>query len=174
MTDKELIQDIFRKTNIKITEDDPLVEAVISFQAVLKKNKADFVVWGNIFTSHFEDDLTLLTLKNNTKLEILEHEIKEVVQQATHEIQKKTEMVLTGFDDKAKDLNMLLTKLQINQEKENSENFDRNFAKIDERYNQMLALQKQNHAFSKREILFGMIGLVVGVVSCLLVFLVVR
>lgn len=168
MTDKELIQDIFRKTNIKITEDDPLVEAVISFQAVLQQNKDDFVEWANIFTSHFEDDLTLLTLKNNTKLEILEHEIKEVVQQATHEIQKKTEMVLTGFDDKAKDLNMLLTKLQINQEKENSEN------KIDERYNQMLALQKQNHAFSKREILFGMIGLVVGVVSCLLVFLVVR
>lgn len=174
MTDKELIQDIFRKTNIKITEDDPLVEAVISFQAVLQQNKDDFVEWANIFTSHFEDDLTLLTLKNNTKLEILEHEIKEVVQQATHEIQKKTEMVLTGFDDKAKDLNMLLTKLQINQEKENGENFDRHFVKIDERYNQMLALQKQNHAFSKREMLFGMIGLVVGVVSCLLVFLVVR
>lgn len=174
MTDKELIQDIFRKTNIKITEDDPLVEAVISFQAVLQQNKDDFVEWANIFTSRFEDDLTLLTLKNNTKLEILEHEIKEVVQQATHEIQKKTEMVLTGFDDKAKDLNMLLTKVQVNHGRDTSDNFTKHFAKIDERYNQMLALQKQNHAFSKREVLFGVAGLVVGVVFCLLVFLVLR
>lgn len=174
MTDKELIQDIFRKTNIKITEDDPLVEAVISFQAVLQQNKDDFVEWANIFTSHFEDDLTLLTLKNNTKLEILEHEIKEVIEAVSSKLETISETTLTGFDDKAKDLNMLLTKLQINQEKENSENFDRHFIKIDERYNQILALQKQNHAFSKREILFGMIGLVVGVVSCLLVFLVLR
>lgn len=174
MTDKELIQDIFRKTNIKITEDDPLVEAVISFQAVLQQNKDDFVEWANIFTSHFEDDLTLLTLKNNTKLEILEHEIKEVIEAVSSKLETISETTLTGFDDKAKDLNMLLTKLQINQEKENSENFDRHFIKIDERYNQILALQKQNHAFSKREMLFGMIGLVVGVVSCLLVFLVLR
>lgn len=174
MTDKELIQDIFRKTNIKITEYDPLVEAVISFQAVLQQNKDDFVEWANIFTSHFEDDLTLLTLKNNTKLEILEHEIKEVIEAVSSKLETISETTLTGFDDKAKDLNMLLTKLQINQEKENSENFDRHFIKIDERYNQILALQKQNHAFSKREMLFGMIGLVVGVVSCLLVFLVLR
>ncbi|WP_338755969.1 hypothetical protein [Moraxella lincolnii] len=180
--EKELIvQEIFKSTNAKITEDDPLVEAILGFKHIIKEasqdlinNREDLKEWAGIFTSRFEDDIAEIALKNNVKLEILEHEIREVVEAVSSKLETISETTLTGFDDKAKDLNMLLTKLQINQEKENSENFDRHFAKIDERYNQILALQKQNHAFSKREMLFGMIGLVVGVVSCLLVFLVVR
>ena len=172
---------LFELTGQKAMPNDPVVDIIKGFQQVmeearqdLESNREDLKEWGAIFTSRFEDDIAEIALKNNVKLEILEHEIREVVEAVSSKLETISETTLTGFDDKAKDLNMLLTKLQINQEKENSENFDRHFVKIDERYNQMLALQKQNHAFSKREMLFGMIGLVVGVVSCLLVFLVVR
>lgn len=173
--EKELIvQELFKRTNIKITEDDPLVEAVVSFRHIIKEAQQDLKEWGAIFVSQYEDDLNTLTLKNNVKLEILEHEIKETVEVVSGKLEAISETALAGFDEKTKDLNMLLTKLQINQERENSENFAKHFAKIDKKYQQMLETQAQNNAFSQREILFGIGGLVVGIVACLLVFLVVR
>lgn len=180
--EKELIvQEIFKSTNTKITEDDPLVEAILGFKYIIKEasqdlinNREDLKEWAGIFTSRFEDDIAEIALRNNTKLEILEHEIKEVVETVSKRLETISDTALTGFDEKAKDLNMLLTKLQINQERENSENFAKHFAKIDEKYQQMLEMQAQNHAFSQREILFGIGGLVAGVIICLLAFFIVR
>ena len=180
--EKELIvQEIFKSTNAKITEDDPLVEAILGFKHIIKEasqdlinNREDLKEWAGIFTSRFEDDIAEIALKNNVKLEILEHEIREVVEAVSSKLETISNTALTGFDEKTKDLNMLLTKVQVNHERDTSDNFAKHFAKIDEQYNQMLALQKQNHAFSKREVLFGAAGLVVGVVICLLAFFIVR
>ncbi|UZA34035.1 hypothetical protein LP087_13770 (plasmid) [Moraxella bovis] len=180
--EKELIvQEIFKSTNAKITEDDPLVEAILGFKYIIKEasqdlinNREDLKEWAGIFTSRFEDDIAEIALRNNTKLEILEHEIKEVVEAVSKKLETISETALTGFDEKAKDLNMLLTKLQVNHERDNSENFAKHFAKIDEKYQQMLEIQAQNHAFSQREILFGVGGLVAGVIICLLAFFIVR
>lgn len=173
--EKELIvQEIFKNTNAKITEDDPLVEVILSFKHIIKEASQDLKEWGAIFTSRFEDDIAEIALRNNTKLEILEHEIKEVVETVSKRLETISDTALTGFDEKAKDLNMLLTKLQVNFERETSDNFAKHFAKIDEKYNQMLEVQAQNHAFSQREILFGIGGLVVGIIACLLVLLVLR
>lgn len=176
-----IVQEIFKHTNAKITEDDPLVEAIIGFQKImeeakqdLESTKEDFKEWAGIFTSCFEDDLTDLTLKNNVKLEILEHELRDVNKEVCEELKTIVNFTLISFDEKAKDLNMLLTKLQVNHEREISDNFAKHFAKIDEKYQQMLAIQAQNHAFSQREILFGIGGLAVGIIACLLVFLVLR
>lgn len=172
---------LFELTGQKAMPNDPVVDIIRGFKQIMEEaqqdlinNREDLKEWGAIFTSRFEDDIAEIALRNNTKLEILEHEIKEIVEVVSKRLESISDTALIGFDEKAKDLNMLLTKLQINQERDNSENFDKHFAKIDEKYNQMLEVQAQNHAFSQREILFGIGGLIIGVVACLLVFLVVR
>lgn len=180
--EKELIvQEIFKNTNAKITEDDPLVEAILGFKHIIKEasqdlinNREDLKEWGAIFTSRFEDDIAEIALKNNVRLEILEHEIKEVVETVSKKLETISETTLTGFDEKAKDLNMLLTKLQVNHERDTSDNFAKHFAQLDDKYKQILAIQAKNKAFSQREILFGVGGLVVGVIVCLLVFFIVK
>lgn len=172
---------LFELTGQKAMPNDPVVEIIKGFKQVMEEvqqdlinNREDLKEWGAIFTSRFEDDIAEIALKNNTKLEILEHEIKEVVETVSKRLETISDTALIGFDEKAKDLNMLLTKLQVNFERETSDNFAKHFAKIDEKYNQMLEVQAQNHAFSQREILFGIGGLVAGVVICLLAFFIVR
>lgn len=172
---------LFELTGQKAMPNDPVVDIIKGFQQVmeearqdLESNREDLKEWGAIFTSRFEDDIAEIALKNNVKLEILEHEIREVVEAVSSKLETISNTALTGFDEKTKDLNMLLTKVQVNHERDTSDNFAKHFARIDEQYNQMLALQKQNHAFSKREVLFGAAGLVVGVVICLLAFFIVR
>lgn len=176
---------LFELTGQKAMPNDPVVEIIRGFKQVMEEAKQDLEStkqdltedlkeWGAIFVSQYEDSLNTLTLKNNVKLEILEHEIKEVVEAVSSKLETISETALAGFDDKTKDLNMLLTKVQANHERDNSDNFAKHLAKIDERYNQMLAIQKENNTFSKREVLFGVAGLVVGVVACLLVLLVLR
>lgn len=175
MNEKEqIIQDIFKNTNLKITEDDPLVEAVIGFHQVLENSKEEFKEWAAIFTSRFEDDLTDLTLKNNTKLQILEHELTDVSKEICEELRKIVNFSLTSFDEKTKDLNMVLAKIQANYDKDSDDRFAKYFAQINEKHAQMLATQAKNNAFSQRELLFGIGGLVIGVVVCLLAFFVVR
>lgn len=176
MSDKEsLVQEIFRKTSTKITEDDPIIDVIIGFRQVmeearqdLENNREDLKEWGAIFTSQFEDDIAELALKNNIRLEILEHEIKEVVEQICKELKVASDATLAGFDSKTKDLNMLLTKIQINHERDTNDNLTKHLAKIDERYNQMLAIQQKNNTVSRKEALFAIGGLVAGVVICLL------
>lgn len=172
---------LFELTGQKAMPNDPVVEIIRGFKQIMEEaqqdlinNREDLKEWGAIFTSRFEDDIAEIALRNNTKLEILEHEIREVVEAVSKRLESISDTALTGFDEKAKDLNMLLTKLQINQERENSENFAKHFTKIDEKYNQILEVQAQNNAFSQREILFGIGGLVVGVIICLLAFFIVR
>lgn len=168
---KELIiQEIFKKTNTKITEDDPLVEVIIGFQQVLEDTKEDFREWAGIFNAQFQDEMTDIALKSNTQLAILDHDVSEIRQN----IAEVTNTILASFDEKAKDLNMILTKLQVNHEQDTSDNFAKHLAKIDDKYQQMMAIQAKDKAFSQREALFGVGGLVVGIIACLLVFLVVR
>ncbi|AWY21809.1 hypothetical protein [Moraxella bovis] len=169
--EKELIiQEIFKKTNTKITEDDPLVEVIIGFQQVLEDTKEDFREWAGIFNAQFQDEMTDIALKSNTQLAILDHDVSEIRQN----IAEVTNTILASFDEKAKDLNMILTKLQVNHEQDTSDNFAKHLAKIDDKYQQMMAIQAKDKAFSQREVLFGVGGLVAGVIACLLVFLVVR
>ncbi|OPH37669.1 hypothetical protein [Moraxella equi] len=169
--EKELIiQEIFKKTNTKITEDDPLVEVIIGFQQVLEDTKEDFREWAGIFNAQFQDEMTDIALKNNTQLAILDHDVSEIRQN----IAEVTNTILASFDEKAKDLNMILTKLQVNHEQDTSDNFAKHLAKIDDKYQQMMAIQAKDKAFSQREVLFGVGGLVAGVVICLLAFFIVR
>lgn len=184
--EKELIvQEVFRQTSNKITEDDPLVEAIIGFRKIMEEAKQDLEYtkqdmtedlkeWGAIFVSQYEDNINDLTLKNNVKLEILEHEIRETIEAVATRLDTVSEKTLASFDEKAKDLNMLLTKLQVNHERDTSDNFAKHFASLDDKYQQILAIQAKNKAFSQREVLFGVSGLVVGVAICLLAFLVLR
>lgn len=172
---------LFELTGQKAMPNDPVVEIIRGFKQIMEEaqqdlinNREDLKEWGAIFTSRFEDDIAEIALRNNTKLEILEHEIKEVVEAVSRRLETISDNALTGFDEKAKDLNMLLTKLQVNHERDTSDNFAKHFAKIDEKYKQILAIQAKNKAFSQREILCGVGGLVVGIIACLLVFLVVR
>lgn len=172
---------LFELTGQKAMPNDPVVEIIKGFKQVMEEvqqdlinNREDLKEWGAIFTSRFEDDIAEIALRNNTKLEILEHEIKEVVETVSKRLEAISDTALISFDEKAKDLNMLLTKLQVNHERDTSDNFAKYFAKIDEKYNQMLEAQKDNHSFSKREVLFAVGGLVVGVVVCLLVLFIVR
>lgn len=172
---------LFELTGQKAMPNDPVVEIIKGFKQVLEEaqqdlinNREDLKEWGAIFTSRFEDDIAEIALKNNVRLEILEHEIKEVVETVSKRLEAISDTTLTGFDEKAKDLNMLLTKLQVNFERETSDNFAKHFAKIDEKYQQMMAIQAKDKAFSQREVLFGVGGLVAGVVICLLAFFIVR
>lgn len=169
---EQIVQEYFKKTNIKLTEDDPLVEAIIAFRNVISETKEDFVVWATVFASQFQDQLEYTALRNNTKIEILEHELKDTSKEVCEELKTIVNFTLTKFDEKTKDLNMVLTKLQADYDRDSNERFDKYFSKIDERYHQMLALQKKNNACSQRELLFGFVGLVVGVMACLLVFFV--
>lgn len=172
---------LFELTGQKAMPNDPVVDIIKGFKQVMEEaqqdlinNREDLKEWGAIFTSRFEDDIAEIALKNNVRLEVLEHEIKEIVEVVSKKLETISETTLTGFDEKAKDLNMLLTKLQVNFERDTSDNFAKHFAKIDKKYNQILEVQAQNHAFSQREILFGIGGLVAGVVICLLAFFIVR
>lgn len=172
---------LFELTGQKAMPNDPVVEIIKGFKQVLEEaqqdlinNREDLKEWGAIFTSRFEDDIAEIALKNNVRLEILEHEIKEVVETVSKRLEAISDTALTGFDEKAKDLNMLLTKLQVNFEQDTSDNFAKHFAKIDEKYQQMMAIQAKDKAFSQREVLFGVGGLVAGVVICLLAFFIVR
>lgn len=172
---------LFELTGQKAMSNDPVVEIIRGFKQVMEEaqqdlisNREDLKEWGAIFTSRFEDDIAQIALKNNVRLEILEHEIKEVVEEVATKLQAIGDTTLLSFDEKAKDLNMLLTKLQVNHERNISDNFAKQFAKIDERYNQMLEMQKDNHSFSKREVLFAGAGFMAGLVVCLLVLFVVR
>lgn len=172
---------LFELTGQKAMPNDPVVDIIKGFQQVmeearqdLESNREDLKEWGAIFTKQFEDSIAEIALKNNVRLEILEHELKDVVTAMSEELKTVSDTTLTGFDSKAKDLNMLLTKIQINHERDTSDNFAKHLAKIDERYNQMLEMQKENNSFSRREVLFAIGGLAVGVVVCLLAFFIVR
>lgn len=172
---------LFELTGQKAMPNDPVVEIIKGFKQVMEEaqqdlinNQEDLKEWGAIFTKQFEDSIAEIALKNNVRLEILEHELTGVVTAISEELKTVSDTTLTSFDSKAKDLNMLLTKIQINHERDTSDNFARHLTKIDERYNQMLKMQKENNSFSKREVLFAVGGLVAGVAVCLLVFFIVR
>ncbi|RKW37109.1 MAG: hypothetical protein D8B60_12925, partial [Moraxella sp.] len=165
---------LFELTGQKAMPNDPVVEIIKGFKQVMEEaqqdlinNQEDLKEWGAIFTKQFEDSIAEIALKNNVRLEILEDELTGVVTAISEELKTVSDTTLTSFDSKAKDLNMLLTKIQINHERDTSDNFAKHLTKIDERYNQMLKMQKENNSFSKREVLFAVGGLVAGVAVCL-------
>lgn len=169
---------LFELTGQKVMPNDPVVDIIKGFQQIIEKtkqdlenNKEDLKEWGAIFTSRFEDDITEIALKNNVRLEILEHEIKDTVEAISKKLETISERTLADFDEKTKDLNMVLTKIQADHDRNTNDKLVQHLANIDERYSQMLAIQKKNNAFSQREMLCVIVGLVIGVAVCLLVLL---
>lgn len=109
---------LFELTGQKVMPNDPVVDIIKGFQQIIEKtkqdlenNKEDLKEWGAIFTSRFEDDIAEIALKNNVRLEILEHEIKDTVEAVSKKLETISERTLADFDEKTKDLNMILTKI---------------------------------------------------------------
>lgn len=177
--EKELIvQEIFKNTNAKITEDDPLVEAVLGFRYIIKEASQDF-----------EEKITELNHQQLINIQSeLAHAIASIQMQldgsneyyvgnsTNHEknLNEAFEKLLAELDTKNKDLNFILTKIQAEYDKSSDERFERHLTKIDELHAKELQRQRKQDTAKQREIIFAGAGFIVGIVVCLLVLFVVR
>lgn len=177
--EKELIvQEIFKNTNIKITEDDPIVETVLGFKDILKNNIQDF-----------EEKITELNSQQLIRIQSeLEHAITSIQMQldgsneyyvgnSTNHEQNLTEAFkgfLNELDTKNKDLNFILTKIQAEYDKASDERFERHIASIEALHAKELQRQNRKDTAKQREIIFAGAGFIAGIIICLLIFFIVR
>lgn len=169
-TAQELINDFFEKTNLKITADDPAIIFILGFRKILEKNIRDYenslLAFNHSFTekTQYQLDYANEYFVNNSH--ILHEELKNQFDQFLLEI-----------DNKNKDLNFILSKIQAEYDKSVDDKFTNYFKKISEENKNLihqiqllnadsLKIQKKIDTSKQRDVLMIAIGCIIGIIIC--------
>lgn len=180
---------LFELTGQKAMPNDPVVEIIKGFRDTLKDNIQDF-----------EEKITELNSQQLIRVQNeLGHAISSIQMQLDgsneyfvgnsslllENLEEKFNQLLSSLDDKNKDLNFVLAKIQGDYDKLTDERFEAHFKKIaDEQaktikqlqtlHDENLKRQSKIDTSKQRDVLMGGCGFVVGVIVCLLVFFIVK
>lgn len=169
----KLVNEFFEKTGIKLTQDDPAINFYIALHQMMERQIANFK---NTIT----DFSNQLVIKTQSQLDNANEYFVGNIGVLEESLDEKINQLLTQLDDKNKDLNFVLAKIQGDYDKQIDKRFETYFKKISEEQNhtikkiqsandEMLKRQVKNATSKQRDIMIGVGGFIVGLLVCLLV-----
>ena len=172
------INQIFSDTRIKLAENDPVVILYVAIRQMMKDEMDEFQKSMTIFSHNLVD-------KTQNQLDNANEYFVGNIDVLCENMDERTSQLLAQLDDKHKELNFILTKIQGEYDKQLDERFEKHFKAIAGeqaqtiRKFQLMAdenLKRQiKYATSKqRDIMIGVGGLIVGVILCLIIFFVTK
>lgn len=164
---QELIQHIFEKTSTKVTPNDPAIETMTALVAMLDKKYADFESMLMAITHNYTEKM---------RVELDSANMYYVGNSENHErnLSEAFQKAIEAFDEKNKDLNFILNKIQADYDKASDERFERQIEKLQALHQEQLKHQSKQDTKKQREVLFAVAGFVAGLVVCLLVLFIVK
>lgn len=175
---QELIQEIFEKTNLKVTADDPAIIFVLGLREILEKNIRDYqetlLAFNHTFIDKTQNQLDYANQYFVNNSQILHDELKE-----------QFENFLSSIDEKNKELNFVLAKIQGEYDKQTSERFAEYFKQISDEnskaiqkiqsiHDESLKRQRKIDTSKQRDVLMAGAGFIVGLIICLLIVFIVK
>lgn len=175
---QEIIQEVFEKTNLKVTADDPAIVFVIGLRDILEKHIRDYqetlLAFNHTFIDKTQNQLDYANEYFVNNSQILHDELKE-----------QFGNFLSSIDEKNKELNFVLAKIQGEYDKQTSERFTEYFKQISDEnakviekiqsiHDENLKRQRKIDTSKQRDVLMAGAGFVVGLIICLLVVFIVK
>lgn len=172
------INQIFSDTRIKIAENDPVVILYVAIRQMMKNEMDEFQKSMTIFSHNLVD-------KTQNQLDNANEYFVGNIDVLCENMDERTSQLLAQLDDKHKDLNFILTKIQGEYDKQLDERFEKHFkAIVDEQAqtikklqlmaDENLKRQVKNATSKQRDIMIGVGGFIVGLLICLLVVFIVK
>lgn len=164
----EIVNQIFKDTNLKFTEDDPIIDFVSIINKFSKKTQDDLNKIGDELIDKIKAELDW---SNEYFVGNSENHIQN--------IEKKFSELINSIDEKNKELNFVLVKIQADYDKQSDERFEKYFVRlsleqtktidnIQKLHNDMLKRQRKIDTSKQHDIIIAGIGAVVGIVITLL------
>lgn len=178
MVVQELIQEVFEKTHLKVTADDPVIIFVMGLHDILQKNIREYeetlLAFNHAFVDKTQHQLDYANEYFVNNSQILHEELKE-----------QFANFLSSIDEKNKELNFVLAKIQGEYDKQTAERFNDYFKQISSENakvikqiqslnDENLKRQRKIDTSKQRDVLMVGAGFVVGLIICLLVVFIVK
>jgi len=171
-TVEDFINQIFSDTRIKLAENDPIVILYIAIRQMIKKEMTEYQDTMFVINSNFID-------KTQSELDYANEYFVGNIGVLEERLDEKTTNLLAQLDDKHKELNFILTKIQGEYDKQLDERFEKHFKAISNEQAQTikklqlmaddnLKRQIKNATSKQRDIMIGVGGFIVGLLICLL------
>lgn len=172
------INQIFSDTRIKLAKNDPVVMLYIAIHQMIKKEIAEYQDTMFTINTNFVD-------KTQSQLDYANEYFVGNIGVLENSLDEKTSKLLAQLDDKHKELNFILTKIQGEYDKQLDERFEKHFKAIADEQTQTikklqlmadenLKRQIKNAASKQRDIMIGASGFIVGLLICLLVVFIMK
>ena len=174
----KVVNEVFQQSKLKVTQDDPAVSLYLALHEMMKTE-----------IEQYQKEITAFSdvLVNKVQLQ-LDNSNEYFVGNSSlllENLEEKFNQLLSSLDDKNKDLNFVLAKIQGDYDKLTDERFEAHFKKIaDEQaktikqlqtlHDENLKRQRKIDTSKQRDVLMGGCGFVVGLIVCLLVFFIVK
>ncbi|OBX76255.1 hypothetical protein A9308_08960 [Moraxella atlantae] len=166
------INQIFSDTRIKLAKNDPVVMLYIAIHQMIKKEIAEYQDTMFTINTNFVD-------KTQSQLDYANEYFVGNIGVLENSLDEKTSKLLAQLDDKHKELNFILTKIQGEYDKQLDERFEKHFKAISNEQAQTikklqlmaddnLKRQIKNATSKQRDIMIGVGGFIVGLLICLL------
>lgn len=166
------INKIFSDTRIKLAKNDPVVMLYIAIHQMIKKEIAEYQDTMFTINTNFVD-------KTQSQLDYANEYFVGNIGVLENSLDEKTSKLLAQLDDKHKELNFILTKIQGEYDKQLDERFEKHFKAISNEQAQTikklqlmaddnLKRQIKNATSKQRDIMIGVGGFIVGLLICLL------
>lgn len=175
---QELIQHIFEKTSTKVTPNDPAIETMTALVAMLDRKYEDFESMLMAITHNYTEKMRveLDSAIAGIEAQLDGANMYYVGNSENHErnLSEAFKKAIEAFDEKNKDLNFILNKIQADYDKASDERFERQIEKLQALHQEQLKHQSKQDTKKQREVLFAVAGFVAGLVVCLLVLFIVK
>ena len=172
------INQIFSDTRIKLAKNDPVVMLYVAIHQMIKKEIAEYQDTMFVINTNFVD-------KTQSQLDYANEYFVGNIGVLENSLDEKTSKLLAQLDDKHKDLNFILTKIQGEYDVKLDERFEKHFKAISDEQAQTikqlqlmadenLKRQIKNATSQQRDIMIGVGGFIAGLLICLLVIFILK
>lgn len=177
-TVETFINQIFSDTRIKLTKDDPVIMLYVAIHQMIKKEIADYQDTMFAINTNFVE-------KTQSQLDYANEYFVGNIGVLEESLNEKTSQLLAQLDDKHKELNFILTKVQGEYDRQLDERFEKHFKviadeqaqtikKIQATNNEMLKRQRKIDMSKQHDILVGVGGFFIGLLVCIAIVFVMR
>lgn len=168
---KKLTHEIFEQTGLKVGTDDPAIILAAAINAILSKRMEQYDANLYEFTEQYIQRLNRQLDDSNLVLEDKIQDFGVIADGINQDFDAKLKEILIKIDDKNKELNFILTKIQAGNDKAAEEQFSSFLEKVQHQVQLLAKKQAQLSQQKYREMAVGGIAFGVGIFCCMIVML---
>lgn len=166
-TTSQLATEIFEKTNLKVTHDDPAILIYLVLQNMMQRQAEQHKQELDLFFTQFKEN-TQQQLDNSN--EYFVNNSEEYLQN----LDEKFKQIINSFDVRIKDLSFILTKIQSDYDRQLDDKLKTLLSDIQTANQEILKRQRKIDTAKQRDVFIAGAGFLAGLIICILIVFIVR